>query len=1434
MKVFYPLLCLLFSTVLLAAQGQTSCNSCNDYLFKQNKGQWQNHILYKTELKNGAIFFEQNNITFNLFDTRDQLRIRGNHHRFTEYDPDIDYTLHMHSFKMKFKGATTNNHAMGSQPIAEYFNYYIGNDPKQWASNVTAFTRLSYSDLYHHINLNIATENGALKYIYEVQPQADFGQIQIEFEGTDGIAVDDEGNLLIKTSVGDIHDLKPYAYQIVNGKQIEVACKYILNGNTVSYALPNGYDKNLPLIIDPTLIFSTYSGSTSDNFGYTATYDNQGNGFAAGSVFGIGYPTTTGAYQVNYVGGPAVGGIAGDDIGITKYNPTGTQRLFSTYIGGYGQELPHSLIVNSNDELFLLGTAGDTAYPTTVSAYDRTFAGGPNPGVFTGIAAHYRNGSDIVISRFSANGQQLLASTYVGGSANDGLNYRAGVAYSTQGYLRHNYADEVRGEIDIDRNGNVYVASCTYSADFPRTTGTFQNAIGGGLDACVFKMDANLSTMIWSTTFGGNQNDAAYSVAFDSNDDLYITGGTRSNNFPVTNGTIQNSFGGGNADGYVIHIDNNGQQLLQSTYYGYASYDQIYFVELDKQNNVHVLGQADNSGTNFILNAAYNTPNGGQFITKFNPTLDTIIWSTSFGRGLGTTDISPTAFLVDVCNSIYACGWGSPSVNGNVGAPAGTGGLQVTPGAFQTSTDNEDFYLMVMADDASALTYATFMGGPVSHEHVDGGTSRFDKGGVVYQSVCAGCGSNDDFPTTAGAVSNTNNSTNCNNAVFKFDLDLPLILANFTAPSACRNVPVSFTNLSTVQSSPSYVWSFGDGATSTQTNPTHTYSQTGLFTVTLVINDPTSCNLTDTITKQLFVLGGQSNTTLPARTVCAGQSVQIGVPPTNDPAITYMWTPSNTLSSSSVSNPFATPTQNTTYQLVVSNGICADTFSQAVNIATGGFTISSTQIDCPGDTIVLSANGLAPGSVASYQWQPSNIIVAGANTANPLAVPTGNTTFTLTVVTTIGCTFTQQYNYVYPSNFSRPNADFILPTAACVLDTLTFVNASTGSSISSYNWQFGDGTASNLVNPTKIYTQSGSYTVRLIITDDSTCLGKDTIEKTINILSDSNYVLPTLTICKGSSTPIGLAGNDPSLTYNWQPTTGLSNPNVANPTASPAQTTIYLLVASNTQCADSIYQTVLVVDDSIFTNDDTLVCPSSPIQLFADNTGPSDSMRYEWQPTSNIISGANTATPIVSVTGSTTFTVIGTSEHGCKYYDTVVVSTFPAAVQLNAYANPDTISYGDTTQLFADTAFVSSYAWRDDTTLSATDVLQPYAFPRNTTTYYITASDFIGCAKTDTVTVYVLRTPCAESNIFIPNGFSPNGDGKNDILYVRGNNITKVLFIVYDRWGQKVFESTDLAIGWDGVFKGKKLDPAVFAYYVEGECEGGQQFIKKGNVTLFR
>ena len=159
------------------------------------------------------MFFEQGAITFNLFDTEDLLTIRGDHHHQVKYDPDIDYKLHMHAFKMKFKNALATKPAQGSNAVPEYFNYYIGNDPTKWVSNVTAFTQIGYSDLYQYISLRITSENGALKYIYDVQPQADLQQLQIEFDGTDGLMLDAEGNLNIKTSVGDVHDLKPYAYQ---------------------------------------------------------------------------------------------------------------------------------------------------------------------------------------------------------------------------------------------------------------------------------------------------------------------------------------------------------------------------------------------------------------------------------------------------------------------------------------------------------------------------------------------------------------------------------------------------------------------------------------------------------------------------------------------------------------------------------------------------------------------------------------------------------------------------------------------------------------------------------------------------------------------------------------------------------------------------------------------------------------------------------------------------------------------------------------------------------------------------------------------------------------------------------------------------------------------------------------------------------------------
>ncbi|HLP19733.1 MAG TPA: PKD domain-containing protein [Chitinophagales bacterium] len=1428
---------LLFLTALIInGFAGEACSSCSSIIFKQNNGQWESQIKYKAEIKNGAIFFEKNAITFNLFDTRDILRIKGDHHRLEDYKPTIDYTLHFHAFKMKFENSSEQVKTSGTDAIKEYFSYFIGNDKSKWASRVPAFTQVDYSNLYNGIKLVVSSKDRALKYVYEVEKGIDVSQLKVNFEGTNGLAIDEKGNLNIKTAVGDIMDLKPYAYQLVNGRQVEVACLFSLKGNTLAYDFPKGYDKSLKLFIDPTLIFSTYSGSTADNFGYSATYDSKENAFAAGSVFGTGYPVTTGAYDMVYTGGATIvfsggGTYPGDDIAITKYSADGTQRLFSTYLGGFGQDLPHSLIANSSDELYILGTTDCPDYPTSTTAYDRTFNGGTDPGVFDGIAAHYTRGSDIVISRLSVDGTQLLSSTYVGGSSNDGLNYTAGQPYSVLGVLRHNYADEVRGEIEIDKNNNIYIASCTRSADFPRTTGSFQAAFGGEMDACIFKMDANLTTMIWSTTFGGNDDDAAYSVAVDGDENLFVAGGTTSPNFPVTAGVYQPAFAGGTCDGFISHIDKNGQVNIASTYFGFNEYEQNYFVDLDKANNVYVLGQADNSNNNFIKNAAFNQPDGGQFISKFNEALDTLIWSTSFGRGLGVTDISPTAFLVDVCRNIYACGWGSQGVNSNVSGTGGTNGLPVTPNAFKATTDGEDFYLMVMRDDASALTYATFMGGNGIEEHVDGGTSRFDRKGKVYQSVCAGCGGSDNFPTTPGAVSNTNNSTNCNNAIFKFDIELPICLADFTYPNACGNIPVQFTNQSTSVNPPTFQWNFGDGNTSTQVNPVHTFSTSGLFDVTLIVNDAGSCNGSDTITKKILVIGGIGTSTLPPVSVCTAQSIQIGFPPINDTAVVYHWSPSTNLSSVNVSNPIASATATTTYQLLVSNGICVDTFYQTVNVGTDDLNITATPVICAGDTTVLSVASTSGNTFVQYAWSPAGVIIAGANTANPLAKINGNVTIRVTVQTPQGCQYTDSLNVVLPPP-TLFDADFALPAAGCAPDTAQFTSTGTEGSGATYLWTFGDGTTSTLQNPVHIYTYGGAFNITLVVHDNSTCNKTDSVTKQLVLLGDTTYTLPPATICYGDTAQIGFSNT--GNTYVWQPAATLNNPSISNPLAFPLHTTTYLLQISNGVCSDSIYQTVNVLFDSLFINPDTLVCSGSNVQLWVNHLNTSEPLVYNWSPDARIISGDSTANPTVFAGQATTFTVTAYNSYQCMYTASVTVSVFATSPNVIATADPDTITFGETSQLMADSLDANWLMWYPDSTLSALDIVNPVASPRETRAYVVEVRDENGCAKTDTVWVYLEHTPCEQTTVYIPNAFSPNADGKNDVLYVRANNVTQLYFAVYDRWGQKMFDTKDISKGWDGTFNGKKIDPAVFGWYAEGVCDGGNKFELKGNVTLIR
>jgi gliding motility-associated-like protein len=1406
---------IIFSLISIAVKAHRHHHSAKKVVsFTENKGQWEAQVLFKADIPGGAMFLEKSKITYAFYDTYQLRNILGHNHHNGKHS-ELPEKINFHGLQMEFLNTDSLTKIISSETLKSYSNYFLGNDKSKWASYVKSHKTIIYQDFYKGVDLKVYSTDNELKYDFIVAANENPKKIQWEYRGAESVTLKN-GSLIIKTSVNEIIENKPYAYQIINGEEKEIVCKYVLKNNVVTFDFPNGYDKNYPLIIDPVLNFSTYSGSFANNFGFTATFDSKGFLYAGGIAFGINYPTTIGAYQVNFAGGTV-------DISITKYDTTGSSLIYSTYLGGSGSEAPHSLIVNSNDELFIFGTTGSANYPTTSGAYDNTFNGGTACNLSNGLGYSYTNGSDIVISRLSSNGANLLASTYVGGSGNDGVNsLNTGNANLVFNELRYNYADEIRGEIMIDANNNIYVASCTRSTDFPVTAGSFQTNYGGGaLDGIIIKMDNNLSNIIWSSYIGGSLLDAIFSIELDLNDDLLITGGTNSLNFPVTAGTYQTTYGGGRSDGFIALISKNGQQILKSTYFGSAAYDQSYFVKRDKQNNVYIYGQTEAPSGMFVLNAAFNSPNSGQFITKFRPDLDTIIWSTRFGSGIGVPNISPTAFAVDLCNKVYLSGWGG-SVNGF----GGTNNMPITPNAYQSTTDNSDFYLMVMEDDASALNYGSFFGSPFSPEHVDGGTSRFDRRGRMYQSVCAGCGGDSNFPTTPGAWSPINNSS-CNNAVFKFDFDLPFTLADFDAPPIdCAPYTVNFNNTSIGSSSTTYFWNFGDGNTSTLYNPTHTYLNSGTYTITLITIDSLSCNLSDTVVKQVSILS-DSTYTLPSVTICGSGTEQIGLLPNSNPNITYTWTPATGLSATNVSNPFASPTATTTYQLLISNGICTDTVYQTVNVIPLAINTSPDTSICGGNSVNLTASSNFTNYIWSSNSSFTDTLNIPLNNANISVTPANSATYYVLGFTG-NCSNIDSVHITVINQVTTQN-----PTNnICRFDTLQIGILPDSSSNLTYSWIPNYNISSTTISNPLIWPDtSTTYT---LIMSNGICA--DTLIYPINVTFVSLQTSADTTICVGTSLQLSASNGTGNGTYIWSLNLNLTPP-LNNPTDStinvlPLNNTTYYVQTTINGC--SVLDSVKVNVSSVsVTTSNISVCYPGQYTLTA--TASPTNVTYQWLPTQFIISGGNTATPLVNVQTNTTYQVIATNNIGCS--DTANVNISISALGLtsiNAYADKDTLINGESTLLHVNPSSGYTIVWSPANSLNNTSIANPLASPTQTTEYIVSLTDAQGCSRTDTVKITVLDFICEEPYIYLPNAFTPNNDGQNDILYLRGNLIDEMYLAIYNRWGELVFESTSPQIGWDGTYKGMKCDPAVFVYYLTVKCRGGQEYFKKGNITLIR
>lgn len=1493
--------------------------------FTANEGQFHPNVTFKRILPNGALFIEQSAFTFALYnaDVREALHVG-------EYEGDLNnIPFRFHAYRMEFDGAQSVK-PIGHEKLPGHTNYFLGNDAKRWASKVPSYTHLVYPSFYTGIDLHVENDaTGNVKYEFHLEAGTSPKAIAWHYEGVDEVTIK-HGELIVQTSLGSMIEARPYAYQLIDGKEKQVSCRYELDDGTVRFVFPDGYDSSLPLVIDPTLIFSTYSGSSANNFGYTATFDARGYLYSGSTAFGIGYPTSLGAYQSTWAGGTGgslvgIPALVGTDIVITKWDTNGTQPIYSTYLGGSSDELPHSLVVNELQELYVMGTTSSLDYPTTPFAFDTSFNINPSSitvvNLLSGLGAYFPNGSDIVISRFDSTGNSLSSSTFLGGTHNDGLN---------TGTTKFNYADEVRGEILIGDQQSVYIATCSHSNDNP--TGvfpSFQNtktSAAGNQDGILYKLSFDLSTLGWMAYLGGTvAGDAIYSIALDNNDDIYVSGGTSSNDFPVTAGSFDPSFNG-DRDGFVAHITSTGDSLMRSTFIGSANYDQSYFVETDSRDFVYLFGQTSAPNGQLITNAQYNDPLGGQFVSKLWPQLDTLVWSTRFGTGDGNPDISPTAFLVDLCSAVYLSGWGSNIQGGGLT----TTGLDTAGLPFQGTTDGNDFYLAVLADDASALNYGSFFGGSAA-EHVDGGTSRFDKKGKIYQAVCAGCGGTSDFPTlpNPGAHSNTNGasaSSGCNLAVFKMDFLLPVVVADFLSPSdGCTPFTVDFENVSLQQSATSFWWDFGNGDTSTLFEPSYTYTSPGVYNVRLVVSDTASCNLADTLTKTITVTN-DTTYNIPDARICTGIPTKIGLIGTQPgPGVTFTWDPAVFLSNPALPDPVASPPSDTTYRLYVFNGICTDTIVQQVRL-------DSVRLLPPPDTVIcsqdvpftMSANGF--GSADTFIWssQPNftDTLNFPTSDSNVTVFPMGNfTTYYIRAISAQGCE-TDASVTIGLNDLQNPlQASFSNPGTGCAPVTIAFSNTTNLQQNIRFEWDFGTGDTSLAFNPTYTFNQSGTYRVRLLATDTSACAQVDSFNLDITIDADSNYTLDILA-CLNQETQVGVdPSNYPNGTFTWMPAGAVNNPNAANPSGIFTQDTTLLLIAQET-CLDSItnqitvepifaqapperitcsdqlpiqlggtsfgsgqqfvwssnpnlsdtlnsgndsllltspiqgstnyyFQTVsqngcieidttlVLISDRLLTiNGDLFICREDTAILTAQNLYPANALSYDWAPVASII-GPNDgpviqANPIVP----TAYTLTTVNDSGCVREDTILVSVSELdATLVLAEAADDTIIRGLSTELigFPDN-MVFSFVWSPNVGLETPSERITRAQPLETTTYTLVVQDPLNpdCQYLDQKTVHVVEIICGDPEIFVPNAFTPDGDGLNDEVFVRGRNLTELEFSIYNRWGELVFQTRNQQQGWDGRHNGSDADPAVYVYQLDAVCVDGQTYFHKGNLTLIR
>jgi hypothetical protein len=674
--------------------------------FEANQGQTDPQVKYMARGNGYTVFLTANDTVFALHSSSQAAatRVTRNHGLAGTTQPaaapaaekDRTAAIHMHII-----GGNPQSQIIADSKLPGRSNYFIGNDRSQWHPDVAQYARISYRDAYPGVTMAFYGVQKQLEFDFIVAPGAIPAAIRLGVTGASRIATDHSGNLILASSAGDVLLHKPVAYQQKDGAREPVDARFVLQSkNQVSFELGN-YDRSRELVIDPSVTYATYLGGTAEDDGNAIAIDGSGNAYVTGQTKSTNFPTKNALHATN---------TGGFDVFVTELSATGS-LVYSTYIGGTGDDSGNAIAVDASGDAFVAGGTNSSDFPTH-GAYQSAFGGV----------------LDAFVLELTPTGSALTYSTFLGGTGSD---VATGIALAT------------------DASGDTFVVGSTGSTNFPKKA-PIQSAIVGTSNGFVTKLNSSGSALVYSTYLGGGSGDFAGAVAVDSSDNAYVTGGTKNKTFPVFPLTtaFQTSCGtdgncnGGLFDAFVSVINSSGSGFVYSTFLGGESNDEGLGIAVDSAGDAYVTGFT--SSTAFKLKSPLQLTFGGgslptdAFVTELNPTGTGLIYSTYLG---GSGDDTGLGIAVDSNKNAY--------VTGATGSPDFP-----TASATQSQKKGQnDAFVSEISAGGSALVFSAYLGGSLN-ENTATASGRGSLGAIAVDSAganiyVAGTTTSTDFPTVA-------------------------------------------------------------------------------------------------------------------------------------------------------------------------------------------------------------------------------------------------------------------------------------------------------------------------------------------------------------------------------------------------------------------------------------------------------------------------------------------------------------------------------------------------------------------------------------------------------------------------------------------------------------------------------------------------------------